>query len=604
VPRALVFSKVIEMDLLIVLSTSTAYIFSVVSFGYLVAGEPLPTGEFFETSTLLVTLIMVGRWIASLARQKAAESISIRALQAPTTLLVGEDGTETVVDARLLQYGDVFKVAPDTRIPTDGSVISGVSEIDESMLTGELNPVEKRPGSPVIAGSINGLSTILVRLTRLPANNTITTIATMVDEAKLSKPKVQEIADRVASFFVPVVVILTIITFVIWMVVGVTVRHQSGSEATVEAITYAITVLIVSCPCAIGLAVPMVIVVASGVAARRGVIFKSADSIEVACNTTDVVFDKTGTLTMGRLTVVDQIYIGEDQESNQALLLGLVRGNKHPVSAAITSHLSSQDVVAAISENTKTIPGKGVEARSRGKVLRAGNSRWLGLSSYPAVQYMFSNGLTVFCFTVDSALVAVLGLQDTLRLDAFDTVSRLQKRGINIHMLSGDDDGAVQSVAAQLSVSNNNIRSRCSPGDKQAYVKDLLATPSHNSNGKPRKPVVMFVGDGTNDAIALAQATIGVHVSSGTDIAQSAADVVLVRSDLSCILTLLAVSRKAMHRVAFNFGWSFVYNVFAVLLGAGAFVNARIPPEYAGLGELVSVLPVIAAAVLLRWSRF
>jgi heavy metal translocating P-type ATPase len=434
VPRALVFSKVIEMDLLIVLSTSTAYIFSVVSFGYLVAGEPLPTGEFFETSTLLVTLIMVGRWIASLARQKAAESISIRALQVPTTLLVGEDGTETVVDARLLQYGDVFKVAPDTRIPTDGSVISGVSEIDESMLTGELNPVEKRPGSPVIAGSINGLSTILVRLTRLPANNTITTIATMVDEAKLSKPKVQEIADRVASFFVPVVVILTIITFVIWIVVGVTVRHQSGSEATVEAITYAITVLIVSCPCAIGLAVPMVIVVASGVAARRGVIFKSADSIEVACNTTDVVFDKTGTLTMGRLTVVDQIYIGEDQESNQALLLGLVRGNKHPVSAAITSHLSSQDVVAAILENTKTIPGKGVEARSRGKVLRAGNSRWLGLSSYPAVQYMLSNGLTVFCFTVDSALVAVLGLQDTLRLDAFATVSRLQKRGINIHM--------------------------------------------------------------------------------------------------------------------------------------------------------------------------
>jgi P-type E1-E2 ATPase len=181
---------------------------------------------------------------------------------------------------------------------------------------------------------------------------------------------------------------------------------------------------------------------------------------------------------------------------------------------------------------------------------------------------------------------------------------KLQKRGINIHMLSGDDDGAVQAVGAQLSVSNNNIRSRCSPGDKQAYVKDLLATPSHNSNGKPRKPVVMFVGDGTNDAIALAQATIGVHVSSGTDIAQSAADVVLVRSDLSCILTLLAVSRKAMHRVAFNFGWSFVYNVFAVLLGAGAFVNARIPPEYAGLGELVSVLPVIAAAVLLRWSRF
>jgi Cu2+-exporting ATPase len=280
--KALVFSKVIEMDLLIVLSTSAAYIFSVVSYGYLVSGDPLSTGEFFETSTLLVTLIMVGRWVASLARQKAAESISIRSLQTPSAILVDDQGSEKEIDARLLQFGDVFRVAPDTRIPTDGTVISGSSEIDESMLTGESKPVEKQTGSTIIAGSINRHGTLTVRLTRLPGDNTITTIAGMVDEAKLSKPKIQEIADTVASYFVPVVVTLTIITFVIWIAIGVAVRHQSGSEATIEAITYAITVLIVSCPCAIGLAVPMVIVVASGVAAKRGVVFKSAGSIEIA----------------------------------------------------------------------------------------------------------------------------------------------------------------------------------------------------------------------------------------------------------------------------------------------------------------------------------
>ncbi|KAF1920224.1 E1-E2 ATPase-domain-containing protein [Ampelomyces quisqualis] len=601
--KALVFSKVIEMDLLIVLSTSAAYIFSVVSFGYLVAGRPLSTGEFFETSTLLVTLIMVGRWVASLARQKAAESISIRALQAHTAVLVGPKDTEKEIDARLLQFGDIFKVVPDTRIPTDGTVISGASEVDESMLTGESVPIEKHPGSNVIAGSINGMGMLKVRLTRLPGDNTISTIACMVDETKLSKPKIQDIADKVASYFVPVVVTLTIITFAIWMAIGVAVRKKSGSEAAIEAITYAITVLIVSCPCAIGLAVPMVIVVASGVAAKRGVIFKSANSIEIAYKTTDVVFDKTGTLTMGQLKVFEEAFLNGDAESNRACLLGMVKGIKHPVSVAVASHLDSQATVAATLKDVRAIAGKGVEGRLNGKILRAGNSIWLNASSHPQVQAMLSKGLTAFCFTIDSELVAVFGLQDTLRAEAPETVTRLQKQGLRVHILSGDDDGAVQAVGAQLSVPPSAIRSRCSPGDKQSYIKDLIDMPLSDKQGKTRRPVVIFVGDGTNDAVALAQATIGVHMSSGTDMAQSAADVVLVRSDLSCILTMMILSRKAMHRVGFNFGWSFVYNLFAVLLGAGAFVNARIPPEYAGLGELVSVLPVILAAVLLRWSH-
>ncbi|CAO2649078.1 Nn.00g100270.m01.CDS01 [Neocucurbitaria sp. VM-36] len=602
--KALVFSRVIEMDLLIVLSTTAAYIFSVVSFGYLVSGHPLSTGEFFETSTLLVTLIMVGRWVASLARQKAAESISVRSLQTPLAVLVEGDGTEREIDARLLQYGDIFKVAPDSRIPTDGTVISGSSEIDESMLTGESQPVEKHTGAAVIAGSINGTGALVVRLTRLPGDNTITTIASMVDEAKLSKPKIQDIADKVASYFVPVVVALTSITFVIWIAIGVAVRKQSGADATIEAITYAITVLIVSCPCAIGLAVPMVIVVASGIAARRGVIFKSANSIEVAYKTTDVVFDKTGTLTAGQLAVVDEEYFDDDRQVTKSLLLGLLTNIKHPVSTAVAAHLLDQGLSASSVQDTKALPGKGVEGVSGGKRLRAGNSRWLGLSVHPRVQSMLAQGLTVLCFTVDDALAIAFGLRDTLRSDAASTVGRLQERGLNIHILSGDDDGAVQTIATQLSIPNGKVRSRCSPADKQAYIQALLATPSPSpSTSKPRKPVVLFVGDGTNDAVALAQATIGVHMSSGTDIAQSAADIVLMRPDLSGVLTIIAISRKAMHRVAFNFGWSFVYNLFAVLLGAGAFVRARIPPEFAGLGELVSVLPVIFAAVLLRWSR-
>ncbi|KAH9867254.1 hypothetical protein IAQ61_007846 [Plenodomus lingam] len=600
--KALIFSKVIEMDLLIVLSTSAAYIFSVVAYGYMIAGNPLSTGEFFETSTLLVTLIMVGRWVASLARQKAAESISIRSLQTPTAILVNGEGSKEEIDARLLQFGDIFRVAPDTRIPTDGTVVNGVSEVDESMLTGESKPVYKQTGSSVIAGSINGSGMLTVRLTRLPGNNTITTIACMVDEAKLSKPKIQEIADKVASYFVPVVVALTIITFVIWVAVGIAVRRQSGSEATIEAITYAITVLIVSCPCAIGLAVPMVIVIASGVAAKRGVVFKSSNSIEVAYKTTDVVFDKTGTLTTGELAVTHEEYFAEDANLSKSILLGLLVNIKHPVSAAVAAHLESQGISPSTIVDTKVLPGKGVQGAFNGANICAGNSRWLGLSDHTHVKAMLSKGLTTFCFTINNTLIATFGLQDSIRPDALSTVSQLQARGITTHLLSGDDDGAVQAIGAELSIPLANIRSRCSPSDKQNYIKNLLSTPSTNS-AKPRSPIVIFVGDGTNDAPSLAQATIGVHISTGTDIAQSAADVVLVRPHLSNILTIINVSRKAIHRIAFNFGWSFTYNLFAVLLGAGAFVRARIPPEFAGLGELVSVLPVVAAAVGLKWAK-
>ncbi|EWZ78570.1 Cu2+-exporting ATPase [Fusarium oxysporum f. sp. lycopersici MN25] len=592
--KALVFSRVIEMDLLIVLSTSAAYIFSVVSFGYFVAGKPLSTGQFFETSTLLVTLIMVGRWVAALARQRAVESISIRSLQASTAILVDkESGTEREIDARLLQYGDTFKVLPDTRIPTDGTVVTGSSEVDESMLTGESRPVEKYPKSVVIAGSINGPGVMTVRLNRLPGDNTIHAIAAMVDEAKLSKPKLQDLADRVASYFVPVVVALTIITFVIWVAVGMTVRGYGGSEATIQAITYAITVLIVSCPCAIGLAVPMVIVIASGVAAERGIIFKSADAIEVAHKTSHVVFDKTGTLTRGKLSVVGNECVDEDK---LPLLLGLVENSRHPVSVAVAAHLKDIGIMTSTVPEPKSLTGKGVETTLGGHKLRAGNSRWLNLSDHELVQPMLVQGCTVFCFTIDNELKAVYGLEDELRPDAAETVETLQKRGVSVHVVSGDDDGAVRTLASKLSIPGDNMRSRSSPADKKDYIQTLLGTTTDR-----KKPVVVFCGDGTNDAVALAQATIGVHMNEGTDVAQSAADVVLMRPSLAGILTMMNASRKSVNRIKFNFGWSFVYNTFAVLLAAGAFVNARIPPEFAGLGELVSVLPVIAAAVLLRW---
>ncbi|KAK8221625.1 E1-E2 ATPase-domain-containing protein [Phyllosticta capitalensis] len=587
--RSLVFSRVIEMDLLIVLSTTAAYVFSVVAFAYLVAGKPLSTGEFFETGTLLVTLIMVGRFLSALARQKAVESVSVRSLQASTALLSPRDDE---IDTRLLQLGDVFKVLPETRVPTDGTVVSGNSEVDESMVTGEAHPVTKTLGGSLIAGSINGSGVLIARVTRLPGSNTVAKIAAMVDEAKMSKPKIQDLADKVASWFVPVIVAITALVFVVWIGVGISRDGMGASDAAVQAITYAIATLIVSCPCAIGLAVPMVIVMASGIAAENGVVAKNAETLEVARKASHVVFDKTGTLTQGRLSVAREVIL---EDSSVGMLFGLVRGSKHPVSMAIATRLEEKGTVATPVDDVQSVPGKGVEAFIGGKVLRAGSCRWLNMEAVPEVKLLLSQGLTVFCFTVNNALRAAFGLEDTLRPEAKDIVTTLQDSAIDVSIVSGDDDLAVRSVASALSIPPTNVRSRASPADKQSYIQHLLSDPT---------ATVLFVGDGTNDSVALAQATIGVHMSGGTDVAAAAADAVLTADSLSGLLVLLRISQSAFRRICANFVWSFVYNVFAILLAAGAFPNGvRIPPQFAGLGEVVSVLPVIAIAVHMKFTR-
>lgn len=593
--RALLFTRVLEMDFLIVLSTSTAYIFSVIAYAYQVQGQPLSTPGFFETSTLLVTFIMLGRLVSAFARHKAVESISVRSLQTETAQLVNGSGLcDREIDARLLQYGDMFKIIPDSRIPTDGIALSGNSEVDESNVTGEAVPVEKTAGSRIVAGTLNGSGTLIVRLTRLLGENTISEIAAMVDAAKFSKPKIQQLADRVASYLVPVIMVLTLITFVIWIVIGKTIQHQSIGPAAVQAMTYAISVLIVSCPCAIGLVVPMVVVIAGGVGAKHGVVFKSAETVEIARSISHVVFDKTGTLTQGDLTVSAEECLSGSHSFAASLALGLAINGKHPVSAAVAAYLQAQGVRATPIEDVKSVTGSGMEGTWNGAILRGGNPRWLAVQTVPQVATMLSQGLTVFCVSLDEDLLSVYGLADSLRPDAQSVVLELQQRGISVSIVSGDDDGAVQKIGRLLAIPGPQVRSRCSPADKQRYIKRIM---DHKQN------IVLFCGDGTNDAVALAQANIGLHMNSGTEVAQSAADAVLVRPALSGILVLIDLSRAAFHRIFINFAWSFVYNTVAILLAAGAFVSARIPPQYAGLGELVSVLPVILIALQLRWFK-
>ncbi|KAI0675981.1 heavy metal translocatin [Trametes maxima] len=599
--KSLFFSRLVETELLIVLSTTTAYVYSVVAFAFEMLGRPLSTGQFFETSTLLVTLIMVGQVVSAVARQRAIEAISIRSLQEHTARIILPDGTEQAIDARLLHYDDQFKVLPDSAIITDGVVVSGASSVDESMMTGESLPVEKAVGSPVIAGTHNGPSTLIVKVSRLPGENTISDIAGMVDNARFSRARVQETVDWVCGWFVPIVLLLATVTFVAWLAVGIAVRKQPSGQAVVTALTYAISVLAISCPCAIGLAVPMVILIAGGVGAKLGLVFKAATTIEQARKITHVVLDKTGTVTEGRLSVVSRIL--DDTSSSEfdvpAVVAALVAASRHPVARAVAADLEGRqasNMDKPTLEDVEMVTGKGMRGTLLGKEVRGGSAAWLGLESDEAVGPLLAQGLTTFCVVHGNRLIAAFGLSDTLRPETHSVLHALAARNIRVSILSGDHPAAVYSVAAELGIPTNRVRAGCLPADKQAYIEELTASGDS----------VLFCGDGTNDAVALAQAAVGVHLHTGEGAgvaASAAADVVLTRPSLTGILTLLELSDAVARRIALNFVWSAVYNLVAILLAAGAFVHARVPPAYAGLGEVVSVLPVVLVAVQLKWFK-
>ena len=593
--KSLIYSHIIEIDMLVTISITAAYLYSVVAFGLTHAGYVLEQGEIFETSTLLITLVILGRLVSTYAKHKAIAAMSLKSLQASTAQLLTSQGQPQEIDARLLQYGDILLVPSHSRIVTDGEVIAGTSSVDESTHTGESIPMLKEVGHNVIAGTMNGEGTLTIRITRLPGKNSITDIAGLVEAALSTKPKVQDLADNVAGYFTPVVVIISVVVFIIWVAVLFKIRESPGGSAVGTALTYSIAVLAVSCPCALGLAVPMVLIIAGGLGARSGIIIKRADAIEKGHKITDVVFDKTGTLTYSEMQVQENVSISTtfDKSELDSLTHGLVKNNIHPVSIAISKYLDAKGVPVAPLELLQSIPGKGLEAQWKGMKIRAGNPSWLEVSEHAQIVSRAQLGETLFCVTMDASLVAIYCLKSAVRTEALSIVRELQTRGIACHIVSGDSPLAVVDIASKLGISAGNTMSRHSPAEKQKYVQVLV------DSGR----WVLFCGDGTNDAVAVAQAHIGVQFGNTSDMTNATADVVLL-GGLEGITKLLDISKAAFRRIIFNFVWSAIYNVFAISLAAGAFVTVRIPPAYAGLGEIVSVLPVVFAALtlsLLRW---
>ncbi|TPX54417.1 hypothetical protein PhCBS80983_g05934 [Powellomyces hirtus] len=603
-------SKKVEMDMLVTLSTSVAYIYSIVVLVILSVKANSSLEPFFETAALLVTLVILGRYITVLARGKASNAIAaLHGMQPDTALLAiertadskdYEEGEE--IDVDLLQRGDVVVIRPSSQIPADGIVVAGRADVDESMITGEPVPVLKETGARVVGGSLTSGGILFVRVTHVPSEGVLSSLQRMVQEAQASRAPAQALADRIAAVFTPAVLVIAGIVFVIWLSIGMTGQWTSDRPPAIEALLYAIAVLIVSCPCAVGLAVPTVIVVATGVAAQRGILFKNGGNLEAAAGLDVVVFDKTGTLTSGTFAVISETYVKDDTmlEEIRSTILSIATLSEHILARAIADHLKNMETSGFSSvSHVVSQPGLGIQGTVNGVDVRLGRPSWVAENIHDrdldaALHLAKIEGCSVVAASINGVTVAIYRLSDSIRVDAKEAVDFLISAGIQVHILSGD---LPDTLGSRLGIEAANAVGGCLPADKLLRLKALQYS-GHR---------IAFVGDGSNDAPGLAQADVGIAFGSGTDLAMNTAGVILLLPRVMGVPDVLVIAKSARRTIKANFSWAFLYNVAAILLAAGAFTalgGVRIPPALAGLGELVSVLPVIIFSMILRKQRW
>ncbi len=595
-----------NMDVLVALGTSAAYGMSLWQWMLAlrsdwVAHQPIVPELYFEASAVVITLVLLGKWLEARARQQT--SAAIAALQAlrPDQAEVWRDGHWQSLALALLAVGDTVRVAAGARIPVDGEVLRGESLVDESLLTGESLPVLRAPGETVLGGAMNGDGVLEIRVTRLGAETTLARIIRLVEQAQLVKAPVQKLVDRVSGVFVPVVVAIAVLTLLGW---GLTTGDWQ------PAILHGVAVLVIACPCALGLATPATIMVGTGVAARHGILIRDALALEQAQAITDVVFDKTGTLTAGHPVLVDwQSWADIDLPTGsfpagQALMLaaGLSVGSAHPLSRAVLAAASAQgrapETSAPDLQAITALPGRGVQGEWAGATLQLGSDRLLqaaGLAVHGAaadwLQQAAEQGHTcswlIQVMPGAPRLLAGFAFSDELRVDAREAVRGLQQQGIRVQMLTGDNPAAAARVADQLGLD----------GWQAGLLPEQKAGALQQWQGAGR--VVAMVGDGINDAPALAAADVGVAMGSGSDVAMQAAQITLMRPAPALVLAAIRLSRATWHKIRQNLFWAFFYNVIGIPLAAAGWLN----PMVAGAAMALSSFCVVSNALLLRRWR-
>ena len=579
-----------NMDLLVAIGTSAAYGLSLYQ---LIIGND--DHLYFESSVVIITLILIGKWLESRAKHQTTQAIEALSALRPEVALVRQNDQEVSLPISQVKVDDVVVIKPGERVPVDGVVIEGASSCDESMLTGESFPVNKTPNSVVTGGTINGEGLLIVKTTAVQADSTLSKIIAMVESAQAKKAPIQRIVDRISAIFVPVILIIALITLLAWGFI---------SQDWQQALLHAVAVLVIACPCALGLATPTAIMVGTGVAARHGILIKDAEALETLHNVNTVAFDKTGTLTVGKPELVELDVMGtETADEIVSLAASMQAGSEHPLAKAILAKAKSYNYA----QNITSVAGSGVMATIDNHQFYLGSLRWMkSLNAYFVDMQDKINELTQKGYTISFlakqqsengvVILALFGFADVIKPEAKNAINALHKLNVNTVMLTGDNQQAANYVGQQLSL--DKVIAEVLPQDKANYIYQLQKEDqnikSSNSNHK-----VAMVGDGINDAPALAAADIGIAMGTGTDVAMHAASITLMRGNLFLIADAIDISRRTYNKIKQNLFWAFFYNLIGIPLAAFGFLN----PMIAGAAMALSSVSVVTNALLLkRWQ--